>query len=66
MKVIKEYGEIHNDNIASMVVTPDSKFQFTACDRGQLLQWEIKKQRLWRNYEQADTKSIKCMQIIGS
>jgi WD40 repeat protein len=64
MQTVMDYGEIHNDRIMSMVLTPDSKFLYTACMDGELKQWEIIKKKLWKNFGEIEKKSIKCMAIL--
>jgi WD40 repeat protein len=64
MQTVMDYGEIHNDPIMSMVLTPDSKFLYTACMDGELKQWEIIKKKLWKNFGEIEKKSIKCMAIL--
>jgi WD40 repeat protein len=64
MQTVMDYGEIHNDPIMSMVLTPDSKFLYTACMDGELKQWEIIKKKLWKNFGEIEKKSIKCMAVL--
>jgi WD40 repeat protein len=62
LKTIKDFGEIHDDNINGLVFTADEKFFFSSSWDGGLKQWNYKDQTLVKDYRKM-TYGIRCLYL---